>query len=223
MNADVVALLASGAWVTAVLAAAEAAHRRGWDRVDSRRVVHVGVGTWILPTFLLFETRMWAVLPPVLFVGVNALSLRHGLLRSVEVPGRGVGTVLFPLSVAVLLFVGWEEPWRPVAAAGVLVMAWGDAAASWVGRRWGRRIYRVRGHPRSLEGSAALLLVGTAATAVAFAVVGDGIGAGRLAAGLCAAAVATGLEAVSLRGADNLLVPLGTAGCLALLHGGLWS
>ena len=39
---------------------------------------------------------------------------------------------------------------------------------------------------------------------------------------LVAALVATSLEAVSLWGVDNLLVPLGTVGTLALLHGRLW-
>jgi phytol kinase len=102
-------------------------------------------------------------------------------------------------------------------------MAYGDAAASLVGRRFGRHVYRVAGHPRSVEGSAAMWLVSWAAVLVAFWTFGRSPDPGLWIAAGIVAVVAAALEAVSLFGFDNLLVPLGAAGVLALLRGPLWS
>jgi len=220
---DLVALSASAVWLLLVLATAEVARRRGMARVDTRRIVHVAVASWVVPTFLLYEHWLWAAAPALLFVGVNALSLRLSLIASVEIDERSWGTVFFPLSVAVLTAWGWNEPWRAPAVAGVLVMGWGDAAASFVGRRWGRRFYHVKGHRRSVEGSMAMLGVGWLAVAAAFLLVGGGLDGGRAVAAIVVVAGATVLEGISLLGADNLLVPLATAGGLALLHGRVWS
>ena len=219
---DLVALMISAAWLLLVLAIAEAARQRGIARVDTRRIVHVAVASWIVPTFLLYDHWIWAALPAALFVVVNALSLRFSLIASVEIEERSLGTVFFPLSVAVLTMAGWNTPWRPVAVASVLAMGWGDAAASFVGRRWGRHPYRVREHTRSLEGSLAMFLITWVAVAVAFVLFGSGLAVGMLWSGCVAALVATVLEGVSLLGVDNLLVPLGTAATLFLLHGRLW-
>jgi phytol kinase len=220
---DLGALAISALYLLLVLGGAEFARRRGMSRVDTRRIVHVAVGTWILPTFLLYETAFWAAAPAFAFVVVNALSQRFELIRSVELKERSLGTVLFPLSIGLLTLWGWQAPWRPVAVAGVLSMAWGDAAASFVGRRWGRRIYRVSGHPRSLEGSLSMLLVTWLAILVSFAVLSAIPTDGLVRAAFAAALAATLLEAFSLWGVDNLLVPLGVAGVLALLRGRWWA
>ncbi len=222
MSRDLTAILASGAWLLVVLAGAEFARRRGMERVDTRRLVHVAVASWIVPTFLLYESWQWAAAPALVFVFVNAFSLRFRLIKSVEIDERSLGTVFFPLSVGVLTVLGWQDPWRAVAAAGVLSMGWGDAAASFVGRRWGRHTYHVASHQRSLEGSLAMLVVSWLAIVVAGVLVGPQFGGGWILAGLLAAFVATVLEGISLVGTDNLLVPFSTSAVLALLHGSFW-
>ncbi len=222
MNPDLRGLLASGAFVVLVLGLAEALRRRGMDSRDTRKVVHIAVGLWIVPTFLLFDTRIWAVAPPALFVVFNALSLRFRWLRSTEGEPRSLGTVFYPFSVALLLFVAWGTVYAAAAAAAVWVMALGDAAASLVGRRWGRHLYHVRGHPRSWEGSAAMLVVSVMAIVAAFAALGQPLPSTLWVAAAAAAVVATGFEAVSLWGMDNLLVPMASFATLALLHGRFW-
>lgn len=219
---DLDAMVYSALYVLAVLGAAEVARRRGVPQEITRKIVHVGVGTWVIPTFLLFEHRLWAVVPPACFVIVNALSFRYRLIRSVEGESENVGTILYPISVACALGFFWPEPWQVVGASAILVMAWGDAAASLIGRRFGRRIYRAWGHPRSLEGSAAMLVVGWIAILVTFVALGRPVDGGVVVAALIAATVATGFEAVSLWGFDNTLVPASVAIALVLLHGSVW-
>ncbi len=107
----------------------------------------------------------------------------------------------------------------------VSVAGWGDASAEPVGSRWGRHPYRVpslAGVParRTWEGSAAVLLVGSAAAAVGLAASGSGLAWG----GLVGAALACGLvgaavEAVSHHGTDNLTVQVAVSLVAAWLAG----
>jgi phytol kinase len=220
---DLGALALSALFLLLVLVIAELGRRRGMARVDTRRIVHVAVGSWIIPTFLLYETALWAALPAFFFVVVNALSRRYQLIRSVEIEEPSLGTVLFPLSVGLLTLWGWRDPWRPVAVSAVLVMAWGDAAASWVGRRWGRHLYRIAGHPRSLEGSTAMVGVSWLGILLAFAVLGAPLSPSLALVALVVALLAALLESISLWGVDNLLVPLGVAAIMSALHGRFWT
>lgn len=213
---DLDAMAWSTAYVLLILGLAELARRRGVGRGVTRKIVHIGIGTWVGPTYLLYEHQLWAVIPPLAFVFVNALSYRYGLIKSVEGEERNVGTLLYPLSVTLALALFWEPRLRPVGLAAILVMAWGDAAASLVGRRFGRRTYRILGHPRTLEGSLAMLVTSVGAIYASFAWLGTLPPELWVAAG-AAAIGATILEGLSLWGVDNLLVPAGTAGVLLAL------
>ena len=122
---------------------------------------------------------------------------------------RGRVTAAMWLALATLLaFLVFPEP---LAAVALLMSAFGDPAASVVGRLWGR----LRFGAKSVEGAAAFF-----AAALAVAVV---CWAGRLYeplwAGVAAAAVAAVVEALSgqvLPLEDNLTVPLAAGAVLAL-------
>lgn len=209
---DGIATLLSVLYIGAVVGSAEALRKSARLSFDlSRKWIHVGIGTWILPTTLLFHSPFWAAFLPGLFVVLNAISHRRKLVRAMdEESGDNLGTVLFPLAFVLLIAFFWDrEGGRAALVGGILVLAWGDAAAALVGKRFGRRRYRVGSSWRSLEGSTAMLLL----SAVAIAAAGRFVGAEPYAWGviLGGAVLATALEAGSLRGFDNLIVPLGTA------------
>lgn len=213
---DGLALALSLVLVPAVVAVAEGLRRS--DRISfgvSRKIIHVGIGTWILPTVLLFHSRWLAAALPALFTLVNALSLRFRWTKSMDAEaGSNAGTVWFPFSFTVLILGLWGvEGGKAAACAGLLTLAWGDAAAAIVGQRWGRHRYRAGDGWRSLEGSAAMLVFSSLAIAVAGAATASVSGAHPYGPGrvLAVAAAATLLEAVGRRGSDNFLVPVGTA------------
>lgn len=189
----------------------------------TRKVVHVAVGTWVVPTIVLFDHGWAAAIAPASFVVVNTLSRFLFPVKAVEsgAEKENLGTIYFPLSFAVLLLAFWHPETRWAVAAGILPMAWGDALAAEVGRRWGRHRYRVGRQTRSLEGSAAMFagsLAGVGVAAVAGGILPGGFAApGPGPAVLGLAALATLAEAVSVRGVDNLTVPLLTGAAAALL------
>jgi phytol kinase len=213
---DGLAFALSFVWVAVVVAVSEGLRRGG--RVSfgiSRKIIHVGIGTWILPTVLLFHSRWLAAAPPALFTLLNFLSLRFRWTKSMDAEaGSNAGTVWFPFSFALLILGLWgREGGKAAICAGLLALAWGDAAAALIGYRWGRHRYRAGDTWRSLEGSAAMLVFSALAVTVAGVATASTAGGrpysvAQVAAG---AVVATLLEAAGRRGSDNFLVPVGTA------------
>ncbi len=109
----------------------------------------------------------------------------------------------------------------PFAYAGYLVCGWGDAVGEPVGTRWGRHRYRVRslsGVPatRSLEGSAAVFLVGALAASLGLYTAGVDVETAALVGLTCGLAGAL-VEAVSNHGLDNLTTQVAASGAAFVL------
>jgi phytol kinase len=242
VSRDLIWLLVSYLYVGVVLAVGVAARAGGRRSPEvTRKIIHVGVGSWIIPTTLLFESPVLAAVPPLTFILLNLLSYRLKLVKAMEEGDRNPGTIYFPVAFVLLTFFFWPgilagvgravglaitdgglagDRWaRLPVAAGIMTMAWGDAAAALVGRPFGRRRFGVPGGgTKSLEGSVAFVLfaaLGIEAAALALGMA-SGMSAGAaLAAGLrpalAAAILSAGAEAVTPFGLDNLTAPLVTA------------
>jgi len=219
---DLVALIISYGFVVLVVGMAEIAKRRGLlSSYVTRKFVHAAVGTWILPTLLLFESWHWAVVPPLTFLVVNALDMKTGLFRSIEgTDPNNYGPLFFPVAFVVVMPLFWAENLKFAACVGMLCMAWGDPMASAAGRAFGVRRYRILGSVRSLEGSA-FMFVGSAAAALCGGLaLGDFAPPTLAAMALSAAGAATAVEAVSFGGSDDLTVPVAASFVSALFVGG---
>jgi len=200
----------SFAWILAVIVVGETARRAAGATPDlTRKIIHVGVAAWALPTALLFRSPWWAALCPLVFVVLNTISYRLRLMAVIEEEGEGSpGTIYFPLSFAALILLLWPGGGRAAMVAGLYAMGFGDAAASVIGRRFGRHTFRIGGARKSREGT---LVMG----AVSFVAILLGtfpiLGYWAWIPALGAAAAATVGEAVAGRGLDNLTVPFAGA------------
>ncbi len=205
---DLPVLLGAYLYLFAALGAAEWLRRRQGYSVDfTRKVVHIAAGMTVL--FLLaFRSRWMALIPPVSFVFINALSYWKGTFRAMETGERWrLGTIYFPIAFAALTWWLWET--KPLLVASLMPMTWGDALAAVVGRRWGRRKFRVPGGYRTLEGSLTFLVVAWAATALPLAFLSGTPFPGWRAVpvALLVALTTAVVEAISPWGTDNLTVP----------------
>jgi len=147
---DFGALGISVAYVLGILALAEILRtRNGLPGEFTRKFVHIAIGTWIVPTFHLFQSLAWAVALPAAFIGINALSYKLKFFAAIEQEdGKNLGTILMPVSFVVLLLVFWNTQQREAAMLGLLCLAWGDAFAAIIGRAYGRMRFRVLGEVR---------------------------------------------------------------------------
>ena len=213
------ALLLSYAYVGALLIGAELLRRAGKTSPDAaRKIIHAGIGLWVVPTVFVFSDWRVAIVPPVSFVVANYVIHRFRLLPALDDDPANLGTVFFPISFAALLAIffrpGASDPQSFIAVAGLLTMALGDAAAAIFGKRYGTRRYTILGHSRTMEGSMAMFLVtGVTIATVLKTMAGFGWHP-AVAFGLVTGTAAAGIEAVCPFGSDNLFVPLGTAAVL---------
>lgn len=243
MSNDVLWLLVSFLYVGLVIAAGTLARQGGRRPPDvTRKIVHVGVGSWIVPTTVLFTNPLLASVPPALFILVNVLSYRFRLVRAMEDGERNPGTIYFPIAFVLLTLLFWpgalgrltgqgpgalaDHLWgRLPVAAGIMAMAWGDAAGSIVGRRQSVLRFRVPGGgTKSLAGTlacAAWTFLGILVAALALGTASGFTMAATLAAALPAAALAAVAAALAEAwtpfGLDNLTVPLAVAGLMRWL------
>jgi phytol kinase len=152
------------------------------------------------------------VVSAVVLYGVlrgDGFGFYEALARPTDAPRRTL-FVLVPLGTTALGGLTANLLFGSVAYVGYLVAGWGDAIAEPVGRAWGRHRYRVpslAGVPaqRSLEGSAAVLLVG--GLAAFLALWWGGIPpVPALGTALACGVAGAGVEAVSNHGLDNFTV-----------------
>lgn len=86
-----------------------------------------------------------------------------------------------------------------VFQTSMVVLALADALAALIGVRYGKQVFFILDERRTVEGSLACFFV-TASVLLFFG--------GTLPVALCIASVVTVVEALSLRGSDNLFIPL---------------
>lgn len=150
----------------------------------------------------------------------GGFSFYEALARPTDAPHRTL-FILVPLATTAIGGVLSNLFFSPFAAVGYMVTGWGDAVGEPVGVRWGRHRYRVpslAGVPatRSLEGSAAVFVVSTAAAALVL--VAQGVDwTSAVGVGLLCGLAATGVEAVSTHGIDNLTVQVAASWVAHLL------
>lgn len=187
-------------------------------RVAARQAVHLGSGLFAL-------LLRWLSAPEAALLAAGALLFNHlaltrfapGLFRGDEAKRPfASGIHLYPIAVLLLILLfGWR---MEVAASAWVIMAAGDPAASFTGRRYGARKLPWNGD-KSWAGSVAFVLAAFLACASMLAWMGYPL---LSAAGLAlpTALFAAFVESLPWRLNDNLTVPLLSALFLAGLIAG---
>jgi phytol kinase len=228
---DVIGLIVSYLYAFGLLGFGEAIRKwRGYSQAFTRKLVHVGAGMWVWGTLALFDTWQIGLIPFGSFIFLNYIFYRFTIFRAMDSEESTPGTIYFAFSITLLYALFWRTDGSTdravIATGGVMAMTWGDALASIVGGRWGRRSYTVWGHRRTYEGSAMMFLTSFAAVTVTLLVLpGSSLSPTTetlqtgtvVVSATIATAIATLAEGVSPAGTDNFSVPLLTAATLYLL------
>jgi phytol kinase len=199
----------------------------------SRKFLHIMIGNfiWIIPFFTyvafplnfpFFVAAPFIVLTFLVSPGTpfKGLTKRLSGLGDVTLGGHSYGLVFYAISYTILAAFFSNQPW--LISAGIIPLAYGDAAASIVGLKWGKHQFNICAK-KSIEGSIAMFSTCFLVLAASFAFFGYLYPlplTNYLLASLGAAAVATLCEALTPRGLDNLAVPILSAATFLLLLGG---
>ncbi|OCQ89725.1 phosphatidate cytidylyltransferase [Nostoc sp. MBR 210] len=182
-----------------------------------RKIVHIGTGNVILLAWWLDIPASVGITASIVASIVTLLSYRLPILPGINSVGRqSLGTFFYAVSFGILVGWFWYLQQPQYAAIGIMVMTWGDGLAALVGQRFGKHKYKVFGASKSWEGSLTMTLASYIVSSLILLGVQGNIWQIWVIS-LAVAIAATGLEAISFLGVDNLTVPLGSAGLAFVL------
>lgn len=172
-----------------------------------RKVFHavvVVVAAYLAVSFGGHAALAYSLIALALFLGARNIGwfahIRSSLTANYGDIFLGIGLVL---STFIILPLSSEA-----YIAGLFVAGFADPLAALVGIAWGKTRYRLFGEERSLVGSGAFFI---AAVLICFVLTANSF----LALGV--AILATFVEALAIRGTDNMFLPLVVGLCLALV------
>jgi phytol kinase len=198
-----------------------------------RKFLHIMIGNfvYIIPffTFTTFPANFpFFVAAPFILLTLSVspyspINLKNKIsgLTDITTGGHHFGLVLYAISYTILAFFFSAKPY--VIIAGILPMSFGDAAASLVGQKMGRHPFNIFSK-KSVEGTIAMFtvtFVSVMFSLLLFSYLCPFSTSTMLLASLGVATAATGLEALTPKGLDNLTVPLISTLVFLLLIGGI--
>ena len=208
MTADLRGAAIITAFFFILLVAAELWSRLGKPKPEwTRKLVHLGGG--IIGLFL-----PWLIESPlvvfVLTASLSALFLlgeKTKLLKSLHgVERKSRGSEYYPLAIWLVFLIAADRPWLYLSA--VLVLAVADAFAALIGSRYGKHRYEVEDEFKSVEGSLVFFAIAFLAIVLPLLFMTTLPRMVSVLSALLVSMLVTIFEAISLRGTDNLFVPI---------------
>lgn len=209
---NLIGIIASYAFIIVVIIVAKLFEKIGKEA--SRKFIHIALCNWWFIAMYFFTNAVWASIVPLSFVIINYISYKKNIISVMERDNQdGLGTVYYAISLFVLAIISFGVLNNPlIGLAGSLVMGYGDGLAAILGRKISSKEFKVGNGKKTLVGSATMFII----TFVILAIFLIDMQFWYIKA-IIASIIITIVEAVSVKGTDNLTVPIITSGILYLL------
>lgn len=215
---DFISILAFSGIFVFLFILAEIAYHLLKVKVDyTRKFVHIMTGIIVMFFPIYFPKPINLLIICLCFFVVLALSKRLGLMKSINaIERKSRGSTLYPLVVILCYFLQYYMEKYIYFFIPILILALADPAAEFAGKKFKYKPYSIFNNAKTISGSLGFLVV-----AFITAIVGLYYFANipPLLLMLCAIAISIATtigEAVSIKGYDNLIIPLCAAGILFL-------
>lgn len=174
----------------------------------ARKLPHVTTGL-LAAIWVLNLSYVFIIYFNIAVIIIAAILKKLGIFNHIREVGRiSWGEFFIPIGIIVTSLL---NPSTWVFCAAMLLMGLADAAAAVVGSQWGKHYFVYMGHKKSIEGSAAFLLVATIITVLLVFTVPSGLENSSLGLVLLFPLIITAVEAFAPFGTDNLFIPVVTA------------
>ncbi len=190
----------------------------------SRKYIHIMLSNWWLIAMVFFNSAIWASILPIIFVFINFISYKYNIIKSMERDENerdGLGTVYYAITLLILSIITfgplnyYKEIFGPlIGLVGVIVMGYGDGIAAIVGKAIKSPSYKIGTSTKTLAGSFAMLCITFVIVSGFLAYIKT---SNWFIKSVMISILATIIEAVSIKGTDNLTVPIITFGMLLLV------
>jgi phytol kinase len=193
-------------------------NRYKWNPEYTRKIVHIGCGT-IAMAIAIVHVHMYTIIAlGILFTLLVWYMLKNNLLPSVHSVNRKTyGSVLFPSGVIACVIAGGGNSYGLIFFIPLATMIYSDTLAAVVGVNYPVKTYKVFGHLKSIGGSAAFLISAFLVYIVVIFFFKGNISTGDLLKAILFSIIITIIEAISVRGLDDLTIPLASIAFLYLV------
>ena len=204
---NIIGFILSYIYVGVIIISAKFFEKAGKEA--SRKYIHIMLCNWWFLAMYFFDNLIFASIVPFSFVVINYISYKKNLISVMERDEKdkdGLGTVYYALSLFILSIFTFGIIKRPeIVLCSILIMGYGDGLAAIIGRSLKSLSYKIGKTKKTLAGSATMLFISFLITAIFLA--SRQVELWMLKSILLAISV-TILEAVSIKGTDNITVPV---------------
>ncbi len=207
LKADLPGALFISTAILALFGTAEALKRLRQTPTEwTRKLTHMGSGVIVFGVPWMIRSPWTVAALSLAFAGILIGGRVTGWLSSVhDVERQTSGAYYYPFAVLGLFLLADGD--KLLYCVPLAVMAVADTGAALVGKHRGQVRYKVLDGDRSLEGSFTFFGLAFALVLVGLAIAGRPGWPAMLLVTLVVASLTTSVEAVSVRGSDNLLIP----------------
>lgn len=202
---NIIGIIVAYVYVFAVIFSAKLVEHKGVE--VSRKYIHIMLSNiWII-IMIFFDNVYLLSIVPFSFVILNYISYKKNLIKVMERDTNsqdGLGTVYYAISILIICIISYGILKNPIMGLpGILIMGYGDGFAAIIGKSVKSKSYKIGNSSKTLAGSATMLVIAF----IIFAVFLYGINLWWLKA-LIASILITIIEAISIKGLDNITVPI---------------
>ncbi len=202
---NIIGLIVASIYILVIFLTSKLFEKKGKE--VTRKYIHIMLSNIWFISMAFFDNFIIAAILPMLFVIINSLSYKFNLIKIMEREDKkeGIGTVYYAISLTVLSLVTFYINKPILALPGILIMGYGDGLAAVIGQKVKSKSFNILGSTKSIAGSATMLIVSLIISILIFSFIGIEY---LILKAFLIAIIATILEAISVKGLDNITVPL---------------
>jgi len=202
---NIMGIIVSYIFVALILVSAKFVQRFGEEA--SRKYAHIMLCNWWFIAMYFFDNIILASIVPASFIIINYVSYKKNLIKTIERKEQeGLGTVYYAISLLVLVLLSYGVFHNPeLGLVGVLVMGYADGFAAVMGLNIKSKQFKIGTTKKSIAGCLAMAVFTFLIFSIFLAV--NSVSLWFIKA-LVIAIVLTLTEVVSIKGTDNLTVPI---------------
>lgn len=202
---NVIGLIVASIYILVIFLTSKLFKKKGKE--VTRKYIHIMLSNIWFISLAFFDNFIIAAILPMLFVIINSLSYKYNLIKIMEREDKkeGIGTVYYAISLTILSLVTFYINKPILALPGILIMGYGDGLAAVVGQNIKSKSFNIFGSTKSIAGSTTMFIVSLIISVLIFAFIGVDY---LIAKSILIAFIATILEAISVKGLDNITVPI---------------
>lgn len=197
-------VISIGIYIVLVFLISKVLNKKGEE--VSRKFVHIMLSNIWFFYLIFIDSIVWACILPTMFVFINAASYKFKILQSIERENNdGFGTVYYAFSILLICLFTYKINNPLIGLPGILIMGYGDGFAAIVGKRIKSKEYKVGNSKKTIAGSLTMFIISLIISIISFNILNVNYFVYKA---ILVSVIATVLEAVSIKGLDNITVPI---------------